>query len=118
MKTARVKNYKKHQMHGITFDSKREALRYLELKFLERSGEISDLRLQVKFPFTLGGVPIAYPPNKLGHKGPQMYYKADFVYLDNRNHKTIIEDSKGHLTDAYKIKRAIMYSMGFSILET
>lgn len=34
---------------GIKFDSKRESERYLELKLLEKAGEISDLKLQPRF---------------------------------------------------------------------
>ena len=34
---------------GITFDSRKEARRYAALKLLERAGEISDLRTQVKY---------------------------------------------------------------------
>ena len=35
--------------NGITFDSKRERDRYIDLLLLERAGEISELRLQVSF---------------------------------------------------------------------
>lgn len=34
---------------SITFDSKREAARYAELKLMQRAGLISDLRRQVKY---------------------------------------------------------------------
>ena len=34
---------------GITFDSRKEARRYTELKLLERTGKITDLQRQVKF---------------------------------------------------------------------
>ena len=34
---------------GISFDSKKEAARYRELKMLERSGAISGLKMQVPF---------------------------------------------------------------------
>lgn len=40
---------KKVKVDGISFHSKKEATRYKELKQLERAGEISDLRLQVKY---------------------------------------------------------------------
>src|SRR5690606_369436 len=38
---------------GITFDSKREAERYGELKTMEAAGVISDLELQPRFPLTV-----------------------------------------------------------------
>ncbi|MDD3747626.1 MAG: DUF1064 domain-containing protein, partial [Anaerostipes sp.] len=37
---------RKTVIDGITFDSKREAKRYQELKLLEQAGEISYLELQ------------------------------------------------------------------------
>ena len=40
---------KKTVVDGITFDSKKEASRYLELKKLKDAGFIDDLELQVKF---------------------------------------------------------------------
>src|SRR5574344_1314908 len=40
---------KRTVVDGITFDSKKEANRYCELKLLEKSGEIKNLELQKKF---------------------------------------------------------------------
>lgn len=40
---------KKVIVDGISFDSKKEAARYKELRMLERTGIISALRLQVPF---------------------------------------------------------------------
>lgn len=40
---------KKITIDGITFDSKKEAQRYSELKILERGGKISQLVLQPRF---------------------------------------------------------------------
>ena len=40
---------KKVNVGGIVFDSKLEAKRYQELKFLERVGDIKDLQLQPSF---------------------------------------------------------------------
>ena len=39
----------KTEVDGILFDSKKEAKRYAELKFLEKAGEISNLVLQPLF---------------------------------------------------------------------
>ena len=39
----------KASVDGIVFDSIREARRYKDLKLLQASGKISDLRLQVAF---------------------------------------------------------------------
>ena len=40
---------KKVQVDGITFDSRKEANRYAELKMLEKCGAIKQLELQKKF---------------------------------------------------------------------
>lgn len=42
-------NARKAVVDGITFDSKKEANRYRDLKLLEKAGEICCLRLQVPF---------------------------------------------------------------------
>ena len=42
-------NAQRVKVDGITFDSKKEAKRYSELKLLERCGAISDLELQVEY---------------------------------------------------------------------
>jgi len=40
---------RKTVVDGITFDSKREAARWQELKLLERAGEITELERQVEY---------------------------------------------------------------------
>ena len=96
-------------------DSKRELKRYEELKLLERAGQIICLEAHPRFPVTIGGVEIRYP------SGRQMVYVADFRYTDVATATEIIEDVKmgsGHLTEVYKIKRALMLAMGLTITET
>lgn len=44
-------NNKKTIVDGITFDSIKESNRYIELKALERIGEIKDLELQPVFKY-------------------------------------------------------------------
>lgn len=84
---------------GMKFDSKKEYIRYLILENMEKRKEISDLRRQVSFQLI--------PPFELnGKKYKGMKYIADFVY--KRDGKTIVEDTKGVLTDVYKIKRKLM----------
>ena len=94
---------------GIHFDSRKEAARYTELVLLEKAGEIEELVLQPRYYIMIGGVQIKYP------SGRRMVYVADFYYLQNG--KQVIEDVKGHLTDVYKIKRALMLAMGHVIIE-
>lgn len=87
---------KKVQVDGITFDSKREARRYCELRLLERAGEIRELELQKKYEL----IP------KQG-KERAVHYIADFVYKD-KSGAEIVEDTKGFRTPDYVIKRKLM----------
>lgn len=41
-------NAKKTKIDGMVFDSRREANRYVKLREMERNGEISDLKRQVR----------------------------------------------------------------------
>ena len=85
---------------GIKFDSKKEAKRYGDLKLMEKAGEISVLRLQVKFNLSVCS------------------YVADFVYYDKTNH-LIVEDCKGMKTPVYRLKKKMMkHELGIDILET
>lgn len=96
----------KTTVDGIKFDSKKEANRYLELKVLERIGEISGLELQPKFSFELCDVKICT-------------YRADFKYTTLQGEE-IIEDVKGYKkTPAYNIKKKMMKAFyGIEVFET
>lgn len=109
-------NNKKVMVDGIKFDSKKEALRFKELKMLERAGIIQDLQRQVKYVL----IPAQYEPSgeiytKGKEKGKpkkgklierECAYYADFVYTENS--KTVVEDTKGVKTPEYIIKRKLM----------
>lgn len=102
--------------NGIEFDSQKEARRYQELLLLERSGKISNLRLQVKYVL----IPTQRAPSlevykagpKKGHRKPgkvlenECAYIADFVYT--KGDETVVEDAKGVRTKEYIIKRKLM----------
>lgn len=94
-------NAKKAEIDGITFDSKKEARRYAELKLLLRGGEIRDLRLQVEYELI---------PKQAGERACN--YIADFVYQDVRTGETVVEDVKGYKKSAaysiFAIKRKLM----------
>lgn len=103
---------RKTVVDGITFDSRREAKRYGELKLLERAGVIRDLKRQVRYElipaFNVGGK----------HYRPTSYV-ADFVYTDVKSGKEIVEDVKGVRTDVYRLKsKMFAHKFGVSILET
>lgn len=103
---------KKTVVDGITFDSRKEADRYLVLKGMEEDGSIDDLRRQVRYEL----IPAFDVDGK--HYRP-VFYVADFVYVDKETGKEVVEDVKGVRTDVYKLKSKLFarrYSM--SIKET
>lgn len=112
---------KKVIIDGITFDSKKEAHRYCELRLLQRAGKISSLELQK--PFEL--IPAQREPSTMTKTGKEklgrvieqsVKYIADFVYIENG--KTVVEDTKGVKTKEYIIKRKLMlYVYGIRIKE-
>lgn len=101
-------NAVKTVVDGLTFDSKREAARYSQLRLLEKAGQIRNLRRQIKYPIDVNG-----------HK--VCTYWADFCYEEL--HKTrwveITEDVKGHRTPIYNLKKRLMRAVwGIDIRET
>ena len=101
---------KKVTVNGITFDSKREANRYQELLLLERAGQITDLKRQVKFELI--------PSQKVDGKVVERActYVADFAY--KLQGQCIVEDTKGFKTKDYIIKRKLMlYIHGIRVKE-
>ena len=116
----RYGNVQKITEDGIRFDSKREYLRYVDLKLIQRAGEIDTLRVHPKFPITIGGVPIMVSSNQHNKWDRHLTYEADFQYWDCDKKIMVIEDVKmqsGHRTGVYKIKRALMRAMGHIITE-
>ena len=104
-------NNTKVEIDGITFDSKKEANRYCELKLLEKSGEIKNLELQKKY--------ILIPAQRIDGKliERECSYRADFVYETKDG--IVVEDTKGFRTAEYKIKRKLMLERyGIRILES
>jgi hypothetical protein len=83
---------------GIRFASKAEMKRWMELKLLERAGVIKDLERQPAYvvldPFI----------DEEGKKHRGVKYIADFRY-EMAGRVVIVEDVKGHFTEAYRIKR-------------
>jgi hypothetical protein len=89
-------------INGIRFDSRAEMQRYLELRMLERAGQIRDLERQVDY------ILVPKHVRKDGEKCLGIVYRADFRYLDLRTNRIIVEDVKGALTAAYRIKRTLL----------
>ena len=103
---------KKTEVDGITFDSKHEAHRWVELKYLERIGEIRELERQHTFEL----LPAQYDEHgKCVERSVK--YIADFIYYDKIGN-LVVEDAKGMKTDAYKLKKKMMrYFNGIDIKE-
>ena len=89
---------KKVTYDGITFDSKKEAARYKQLKLLENIGYISELKLQPVYVLQEGF-------KKNGKTYRKITYRADFEYI--RDGKTFVEDVKGMKTEVYKLKKKL-----------
>ena len=118
-------NSRKVKLREQTFDSKKEARRFAELKLLERAGKISDLETQVRFEL----IPAQYETyerysSKTGKRlkdgkrciEQSVVYNADFVYIQDG--KKIVEDTKGVRTVDYILKRKMMlYFHGIRIRE-
>lgn len=103
-------NAKRTTVDGITFDSRREADRYLVLKGMEEDGLIEDLRRQVRYEL----VPAFDVDGR--HYRP-VYYVADFVYVEDG--KEVVEDVKGMITDVYKLKSKLFARRyGMNVKET
>lgn len=90
---------KKMVLNGKVYDSKKEMLRAIQLKQMEKMGMISDLQEQVRFvlqePFI----------NNYGKKIREIAYVCDFSYIQDG--KQIVEDVKSPATRdiaVFKIK--------------
>ena len=83
---------------GIKFPSQLEAKRYIELKMMQRSGRISNLKLQPRFELQPSF-------KKNGKNYRKIEYVADFQYFDNKDKKVVVEDTKGFETEVFKLKK-------------
>ncbi|NCC71585.1 DUF1064 domain-containing protein [bacterium] len=95
-------NNKKVIIDNIKFDSKKEANRYLELKFLLKYKKIKNLELQKVFLLQK-----SFKDNE-GKTQRAIKYIADFQYIDVGSKKVIVEDVKGMKTEVYKIKKKLL----------
>lgn len=73
-------NARKVELDGHTFDSAKEANRYVFLKHRQRIGEITGLTIQPEFNLVVNGLKVSS-------------YKADFGYFENG--QAVIDDTKG-----------------------
>lgn len=104
-KTAGKRNLygaRKVEIDGIKFDSEAEGKRYIQLKALEKAGEIVDLRIQVEFQ-------ILPAQDKFGKKERPVKYVCDFRYTTKDGNR-VVEDVKSAPTKTreYIIKRKML----------
>ncbi|EEV5427953.1 DUF1064 domain-containing protein [Campylobacter coli] len=76
-----------------SFDSRLELSHYEQLLWLEKAKKIKDLQRQVS-------IKLAKSPKC------RIVYKADFVFYDIENKEWVIMDSKGFVTDSFRLKKA------------
>ena len=108
-------NAQKVEFDGMTFDSKKEHKRYIELKAMQQRGEIFGLEHHTKFELA--------PKTRLeGEKRskPALRYFADFTYYISSG-EYIVEDVKSAATRklaSYRNKKHLMSTVhGISITE-
>ncbi len=98
-------NAKRCSEDGYKFDSLRERKRYQELKFLVKTGQISNLEVHPIYAFVVCGVPVCK-------------MLPDFRYIEQE--KIVVEDVKSlaTITDVYKIKKKLLKALyGIDIKE-
>jgi len=80
-------NNKITELDGIKFHSRKESVRYGQLKLYEKGGMITDLRLQVSYELI--------PKLVINGKTERaIKYIADFVYFDTVHKIEVVEDVK------------------------
>lgn len=104
----KVSKYRNKKTGG--YDSKKEAVRAGELKFMVQAGKITDLIEQPKFELI---------PKQQGERA--VNYIGDFQYINGMGER-VVEDVKSEFTrknPTYIIKRKLMlYVHGIKIVET
>lgn len=91
---------------GITFDSKKEAQRWCELRLLEKAGDIRYLTRQHEFKYC-------------GDEGKQVLftYMADFLYWHLPSLRNIVEDVKPFDVKSGKFKTTPLYDLKKKLIE-
>jgi hypothetical protein len=90
-----MSKYRNKRTNG--YASKREASRAESLKWMEKAGDITDLKEQVEFVLI---------PKQDGERACK--YVADFTYRHKGIDTLVVEDSKGYRDPVYRIKRKLM----------
>jgi hypothetical protein len=105
----RVKGTKRVMIGTEEFDSTLEGQVYLDLVQAQQRGLIEDMQRQVKIPLIGCDGPVLTPG------GRPMHYVADFTFTAHG--RPYVVDAKGHITDTYRMKRAVLAAQGVTIIE-
>lgn len=96
-----------------TFDSKREATIYAELKMRQNAGEVRNLQLQVPFPLF---APAWTVPNEPNAQVIVATYVADFVYEEHDHDwggvtwsKVVADCKGGRTTQMFQLKKRWLF---------
>lgn len=92
----------KTELDGITFDSKREAARYAELKMMQHHGVIDRLELQPVYEISINGRKVCK-------------YIADFRYFCRARNRWVTEDVKGVQTPVFRLKKKLIEAQYYPI---
>jgi hypothetical protein len=109
-KTRNKYGAKKTQVGEVTFDSKKEAQRFMELQLLERAGEITNLRRQIKIDLMGQHRPLHT------RTGRKMRLTVDFAYIEDG--VEVLEDAKGMWTRDFEVRYAVAIAMGLNLRVT
>jgi hypothetical protein len=99
----------KCQHDGISFDSKKEMLRYCQLKDEVKLG---DILCHPRFQLIPAVKIYDFEKNKIKTEYP-VHYSADFLYFDDLHKSFCIEDVKGFKTKDYQIKKKLFLSQRY-----
>lgn len=96
----------KVQVDGTWFDSKKEAARFQELKYMQHASLIADLELQPVFPLHVMELFRSQSPIVVTTIG---VFSADFRYTDLKSGEIVVEDVKSEATKhtAYRLRKKI-----------
>lgn len=96
-------NARKTTVDGITFDSRKEAGYYCELKLRQRANDFLVFKMQPEFVLQ-----DAFTDNQ-GTKHQAIKYRADFMILHHDGTEEVVDvkSSKKFQTEVYRIKKKL-----------
>lgn len=112
---------------GVRFDSKAEAQRFQNLRYLERAGQIKDLQVHPSWPLHVFQVFPCAAHDAADEMRPTLAlpcvgkFTPDFWYVDASTGEVIVEDVKSPITakeTAYRLRKRMWEAQyGFRLTE-